>query len=42
MPAISFEAIKPRGNGNRAYIPGAWNRGLPLIQFLDRGIGLVH
>ena len=36
------EAIKPRGNNQRAYIPGAWNRGLPLIQFLDRGIGLVH
>lgn len=36
------EAIKPRGNNQRAYIPGAWNRGLPLIQFLDRGIGLLH
>ena len=36
------EAIKPRGNTQRAYIPGAWNRGLPLIQFLDRGIGLIH
>lgn len=36
------EAIKPRGNTQRAYIPGAWNRGLPLIQFLDRGIGLTH
>jgi hypothetical protein len=36
------QAIKPRGDGNRAYIPGAWNRGLPLIQFLDRGIGLTH
>jgi hypothetical protein len=36
------EAIKPRGNGNRAYIPGAWNRGLPLIQFLDQGVGLLH
>lgn len=36
------EAIKPRGGGNRAYIPGAWNRGLPLIQFLDHGVGLIH
>lgn len=35
------EAIKPRDNGRRAYIPGAWNRGLPLIQFLDRGVGLT-
>jgi hypothetical protein len=35
------EAIKPRGDGNRAYIPGAWNRGLPLIQFLDVGVGLT-
>jgi hypothetical protein len=36
------EAIKPRGDKQRAYIPGAWNRGLPLIQYLDRGVGLVH
>lgn len=36
------EAFKPRGNGQRANIPGAWNRGLPLVQYLDRGVGLIH
>jgi len=34
------EAIKPRDNGRRANIPGAWNRGLPLIAYLDAGVGI--
>jgi len=36
------EAFKPRGNSGRANIPGAWNRGLPLTRYLDKGIGLIH
>lgn len=40
MSANNFEAIKPRDNGRRANIPGAWNRGLPLIAYLDAGVGI--
>jgi hypothetical protein len=35
------EAIKP-SNTERAHILGAWNRTVPLTQYLDQGIGLIH
>lgn len=35
------EAIKP-SNVERAHILGAWNRTVPLTQYLDQGIGLIH
>ena len=35
------EAIKP-SNPERAHVLGAWNRTVPLTQYLDRGIGLLH
>lgn len=35
------EAIKP-SNVERAHILGAWNRTVPLTQYLDQGIGLLH
>ena len=35
------EAIKPT-NQERAHVMGAWNRTVPLTDYLDRGIGLIH
>lgn len=35
------EAIKP-ANTERAHVLSAWNRTVPLTQFLDQGIGLTH
>lgn len=35
------EAIKPT-NPERAHVMGAWNRTMPLTQYLDRGVGLIH
>lgn len=34
------EAIKP-SNAERAHILGAWNRTVPLTEFLDQGVGLT-
>jgi len=36
------QAFKSRGKANRTTLPTAWNRGLPLIEFFDEGVGLVH
>lgn len=35
------EAIKPT-NKDRAHVMGAWNRTVPLTQYLDHGVGLIH
>lgn len=35
------EAIKP-ANTDRPHVLGAWNRTLPLTEYLDRGVGLIH
>lgn len=35
------EAIKPT-NRERAHVMGAWNRTVPLTEYLDRGVGLIH
>lgn len=39
-----FEDIgfDPFGDDERAHILGAWNRTVPLTQYLDQGIGLIH
>lgn len=36
------EAYKPPLEGGRPNFHSAWNRGLPLTEFLDRGVGLTH
>ena len=35
------EAYKP-SNQDRPNVLNAWNRGIPLTEYLDRGIGLIH
>ena len=35
------EAIKP-ANTDRPHVLSAWQRTVPLTQYLDRGVGLTH
>lgn len=34
-------AIKP-ANQDRAHVLSAWQRTVPLTDYLDRGVGLIH
>ena len=40
-PKILTEAIKP-SNTDHPHVLGAWNRTLPLTEYLDRGVSLIH